>query len=233
MSIAKPHTALTLEEAFFIDRLNTIHTGVDVPLWISCEDSEVIPQVKAESDGISFAIAIDDQRFLSDNDKYFKISTCILIQLQMWVRLNRQTLLDYWKQKIGTPVFLSLMIRLPEHLVDVSSVNLNDTHIFPNERYKVEVRSCDSTPPLFHVISKEEGYDIRLLVSSGELLWVDRYGERGQKHKNGKSKYFSDVVEAAKEWLSQKPAHPKAQSSFTNREHIMYVWEMVHDYYTE
>lgn len=104
---------MSLEDAYLIDRINPIHTGVDAPLWISCEDSDRIPQVKAEAEGISFAIAIDDQRFLSDHNDYLKISNGVLIQLQMWVRLNRQALLDYWKQRIDTACFLGQMIRLP------------------------------------------------------------------------------------------------------------------------
>lgn len=233
MSITKPYTALSLDEAYFIDRLNPVHTGVDAPLWISCENSNIIPQVKAEIDGISFTIIIDDQQFLFGDDEYFNISTCVLIQLQMWVRLNRQALLDYWEQKIDTASFLCLMIRLPEHMVDVSSVNLNENSIFPRDKYKVQVRSCDSTPPHFHVISKEEGYDVRLLLSTGELLWVDRLGKRSRNGVKAKSECFSDVVKAAKEWLQKKPAHPQAAASDTNREHIEFVWEMNHQYYNE
>lgn len=104
---------MSIEEVYLIDCISPIHTGVDAPLWISCEDSDRIPQVKAEADGISFVVAIDDQRFLSDDNDYLKISTSVLIQLQMWVRLNRQALLDYWKQRIDTACFLCLMIRLP------------------------------------------------------------------------------------------------------------------------
>ena len=98
---------MSIEDAYLIDRINPTHTGVDVPLWISCEDSDRIPQVKAEADGISFAIAIDDQRFLSDDNDYLKISTSVLIQFK------RQALLDYWKLRIDTASFLRLMIRLP------------------------------------------------------------------------------------------------------------------------
>lgn len=148
---------MSIEEAYLIDRINPIHTGVDVPLWISCENSDRIPQVKAEADGISFAIAITDQKLLSGEEYYYNISTAVIIQLQMWVRLNRQALLDYWKQKIDTACFLCLMIRLPEQMIDVSSVNLNESQIFPQEKYKVQIRSCDSSPPYFHVLSKEEG----------------------------------------------------------------------------
>lgn len=113
-------------------------------------------------------------------------------------------------------------------MVDVSSVNLKERRIFPEEKYKLQVRSCDSTPPHFHVISKEDGYDIRLLASTGKLLYVDRYGKRSPNDK------FTDVVRQAQEWLVQKPAHPKAAAaSSTNREHIEFVWEINHDYYTE
>lgn len=227
MSITKPYTALSPDESYFIDRLNPIHTGVNAPLWISCENSDRIPQVKTEADGISFAVAITDHKLLSGDENYHSISTMVLIQLQMWVKLNRQALLDYWKQRIDTACFCCLMIKLPEHMVDVSSVNLNEKRIFPEEKYKLQVRSCDSTVPHFHVISKEEGYDIRLLASTGELLTIDRYGRRGKKDK------FSDIVKQAKEWLIQKPAHPRAAASNTNKEHIEFVWEQNHNYYTE
>lgn len=217
---------MSLEEAYLIDRLNPIHTGVNAPLWISCENSDRIPQVKAEADGISFAVAITDQKLLPGDENYHSISTTVLIQLQMWVKLNRQALLEYWKQRIDTACFCCLMIRLPEHMVEVSSVNLKEKRIFPEEKYKLQVRSCDSTLPHFHVISKEEGYDIRLLASTGELLTIDRYGRRSPNDK------FEDVVKQAKEWLAQKPTHPGAASN-TNKEHIEFVWEMNHDYYTK
>ena len=218
---------MSLEEAYLIDRLNPIHTGVNAPLWISCENSDRIPQVKAEADSISFAVAITDQKLLSGDKNYYSISTTVLIQLQMWVKLNRQALLEYWKQRIDTACFCCLMIRLQEHMVVVSSVNLKEKRIFPEEKYKLQVRSCDSTLPHFHVISKEEGYDIRLLASTGELLTIDRYGRRSPNDK------FEDVVKQAKEWLVQKPAHPRAAASNTNKEHIEFVWEINHDYYTE
>lgn len=217
---------MSLEEAYLIDRFNPIHTGVNAPLWISCENSDRIPQVKAEENGISFSVSINDQKLLSAEENYYQISTTVLIQLQMWVRLNRQALLDYWKQRIDTACFCCLLIRLPEHMVVISSVNLNERRIFPEEKYKLQVRSCDSTPPHFHVISKEEGYDVRLLASTGELLTIDRYGRRSPNDK------FEDVVKQAKEWLAQKPAHPGAASN-TNKEHIEFVWEMKHDYYTK
>lgn len=219
---------MSLEEAYLIDRLNPIHTGVNAPLWISCENSDRIPQVKAEANGISFSVSINDQKLLSAEENYYQISTTVLIQLQMWVKLNRQALLEYWKQRIDTACFCGLMIRLPEHMVDVSSVNLNEKRIFPEDKYKLQVRSCDSTPPHFHVISKEEGYDIRLLATTGELLYVDQYGKRSPNDK------FSDVVKKVKEWLSQNPAHPKAAAaSATNKEHIEFVWELNHNYYIE
>lgn len=218
---------MSLEEAYLIDRLNPIHTGVNAPLWISCENSDRIPQVKAEADGISFAVAITDQKLLPGDENYHSISTTVLIQLQMWVKLNRQTLLEYWKQRIDTACFCCLMIRLPEHMVEVSSVNLKEKRIFPEEKYKLQVRSCDSTLPHFHVISKEEGYDIRLLASTGELLTIDRYGRRSPNDK------FTDVVRQAKEWLQNKPAHPRAAASKTNKEHIEFVWEQNHNYYIE
>lgn len=112
-------------------------------------------------------------------------------------------------------------------MVVISSVNLNERRIFPEEKYTLQVRSCDSTPPHFHVISKEEGYDIRLLASTGKLIYVDQYGKRSPNDK------FTDVVRQAKEWLQNKPAHPRAAASKTNKEHIEFVWEQNHNYYIE
>ena len=146
---------MSLEEAYLIDRFNPIHTGVNAPLWISCENSDRIPQVKAEENGISFSVSINDQQLLSAEENYYQISTTVLIQLQMWVRLNRQALLDYWKQRIDTACFCCLLIRLPEHMVEVSSVNLKEKRIFPEEKYKLQVRSCDSTLPHFMLFPKK------------------------------------------------------------------------------
>lgn len=41
---------MSIEEAYMIDRINRIYTGVDAPIWISCENFDRIPHVKAEAD---------------------------------------------------------------------------------------------------------------------------------------------------------------------------------------
>jgi len=37
---------MSIEEAYMIDRINRIYTGVDAPIWISCENFDRIPHVK-------------------------------------------------------------------------------------------------------------------------------------------------------------------------------------------
>lgn len=222
---------MELEEEFLIDRLNPNSTGVNAPIWISCEKSSRTPQVRAEDNGITFSLAIKDLQFLSDteNNHYFEISTPVLLQLQMWIRLNRQALLDYWNRRIDTLTFCCLMIRLPEYPVDVSTVNLRESRIFPEGKYKVQVRSSDSTRPHFHVISKDEGYDVRLSASSGRLLYVDQYGKRGRNGRKGSKDCFSDVVKSAKEWLELEPAHPIIFKFKSNREKLEHAWSVNHE----
>lgn len=43
-------TAMSLEEAYLIDRLNPIHTGVNAPLWISCENSDRMSQKEYQTE---------------------------------------------------------------------------------------------------------------------------------------------------------------------------------------
>ncbi len=166
-----------------------------------------------------------DQYFLSEDahDHYFEIPTYVLKELQMWIRLNQQILLDYWHQIIDTCSFLCVMIRLPKYSVDVSMANLCEERIFPVDKFKIELCSTDSCRPHFHVISREEGYDIRVDTQECFLINVDRFGKRNVTDS------FSDVIKAAKEWLCQKPAHPKESAFNTNREKLLYLWEINHN----
>lgn len=211
------------DEVFFIDRLNPSSTGIDAPIWISCENSDRIPAVKAEVDGKVFSLSITEQAFLSDglDDNYFEIPTYVLRELQMWIRLNQRLLLDYWYQEIDTFTFCCLMIRILKHSVDVSRANLSEKSIFPIDKFKVEVCSTDSCRPHFHIVSREEGYDIRVDVRECFLIHVDRYGKRGVNDS------FSDVISSAKEWLNQRPANPKIGFK-SNKENLFYLWESNH-----
>lgn len=216
--------------SFFIDKLTPSNTGIDASIWISSENSDRIPQVKAEAGGITFSLSVNDQNILSEDpdELYFKIPTYVLKELQMWIRLNQQILLDYWHQIIDTCCFLCVMIGLPEHSVDVSRANLREERIFPEDKFRVEVRSIDSCRPHFHIVSREEGYDIRVDTRECFLINVDRYGKRNVTDSStDESDTFSDVLESAKEWLCQRPAHPNASGN-TNRENLLLLWEMNH-----
>lgn len=207
------------------DGVGSKWTGVDMPLWVGCPFGGSEPQIRVKINEKFFAISINDQQIIpgfnaksgDEMSACGKIPTLLFLQLQMWIRLNRHALLNYWEQKIDTATLFARMVRLPKYIVDISTVNLREHRIFPAEEYKLHIYSTDIVPQ-FHIISCEEGYSISLSISSGELLYVDMYGKRNDNDS------FSDVVKLAKKWLEMKPAHPKAGSS-TNREHLMFVRE--------
>lgn len=74
----------------------------------------------------------------------------------------------------------------------MASVNLQEQKIFPKGKYKLTIWSDDHNSPHFHVESTEEGYEVTLLIETGELHQVKRYGKRNKSDK------FEDVVAKAK-----------------------------------
>lgn len=209
------------------DSVDSEWTGVDMPIWVGCPGRGSVPQIRVRIIEKFFAISINNQQIIlglntksgDEVSDCCKISTLSLLQLRMWIRLNRQVLLEYWEQKIDTPTLLAQLIRLPKYIVDISTVNLREHRIFPAEEYKLQIYSTDIFPQL-HIWSPEEGYRISLSISFGKLLYVDVYGKRGENDS------FSDVVKKAKEWFEQKTAHPKATATFSsNREYVMFVRE--------
>lgn len=216
---------MSIEDSYLIDCLKPSFTGVDVPVWISCENYVKPPQIKVKYNNLTFDVGINEQDLIADDPSkiYFIIPTCILIMLQMWIRINKQHLLDYWHQIIDTATFLCLMTPLRCH-IDITIVNLQENIIFPAEKYKLQIRSTDSLLPHFHVISREEGYDIRLLASDGGLLYIDQYGSRSRNDT------FADVESMASEWLNRTPAHPKSRTAFaSNREYVLHSWNASHN----
>ena len=209
----------------FWDRVDHEGTGVDMPIWVGCPGRGGVPQIRLRIIDKFFAISINEQRIIpglntksgDEVSACSKISILLFLQLRMWIRLNRQALLEYWEQKIDTPTLFAKIMRLPKYILDISTVNLQEHRIFPVEEYKLQIYSTDIVPQL-HISSTEEGYRISLSIYSGELLYVDMYGKRDTNDT------LSDVVMKAKEWLEQKPAHPQITSP-TNRANLMFVRE--------
>lgn len=97
-------------------------------------------------------------------------------------------------------------------------LNLQEKKIFPREKYKLTIYDGEHNPPHFHVVSVEEDYEVKLLISTGELYQVERYGKRGRTDK------FEDVVAKAKEWIEAEPALPAAKALKTNRRVLAFLW---------
>lgn len=86
-------------------------------------------------------------------------------------------------------------------LNEMASINLKDGSKSPFDyrKFKVDVLNKEGNKePHFHVISKSEGFNIRIKISDGELLSVKNYGKRNKNDK------FTDIVKLAKEWIQQE-----------------------------
>lgn len=99
-------------------------------------------------------------------------------------------------------------------LNEMSSINHKDNSNSPLNpgAFKVDVLNKEGNKePHFHVISKSEGFNVRIKIKDGELLSVKNYGKRNRKDE------FADIVKLAKKWLPLKS--PTALNKLTNQEY--------------
>ena len=110
-----------------------------------------------------------------------------------------------------------------EPLMEMAKLNMKDggTSLFPSNAYNIIVQgdNLPHKPPHIHVISKQEGYNIRVLIESGELWKVENYGRRGKRDT------FQDVIANIKKWLSLPSNIPMAKGD-TNQVFAMGLWEL-------
>lgn len=110
-----------------------------------------------------------------------------------------------------------------EPLLEMAKLNMKDgsTSLFPSEAYNIIVQGDNSPhkPPHIHVVSKQEGYNIKVLIANGELWQVERYGRRGR------TDTFKDVIKNIKIWLSQESQVPMAKGD-TNQVFALGLWEL-------
>lgn len=108
-------------------------------------------------------------------------------------------------------------------LLEMAKLNLKDDEnsLFPSKAYNIMVQGDDSPYmlPHIHVISKQEGYHIKILIGNGELWQIVNYGKRNRN--DG----FVDVVENMKLWLDEMSNIPMAKDD-TNRVFAMGLWEL-------
>ena len=106
-----------------------------------------------------------------------------------------------------------------EPLNEMAKLNMKDgdKSLFPSNAYDIIVHG--DKPPHIHVISKQEGYNIKILIDTGELWQVENCGRRGKKGS------FSDVVKAIKKWLLLPSEVPMAKGD-TNQTFALNLWEL-------
>lgn len=110
-----------------------------------------------------------------------------------------------------------------EPLNEMAKLNMKDggKSLFPSNVYDIIVQGDNSPnkPPHIHVMSKQEGYNIKILIDTGELWQVENCGRRGKKES------FSDVVKAIKKWLLLPSEVPMAKGD-TNQTLALNLWEL-------
>ena len=79
--------------------IKPIHTGLPVTVWVSIKFENHKPRIKVMNEDCKVSILIsDDPEVLVGNCKTNKI----LKKVFKWVKLNKNTLLDFWNDKIDT-----------------------------------------------------------------------------------------------------------------------------------
>ena len=93
----------------------------------------------------------------------------------------------------------------------MATINLGSTRgSLPEGRYKVLVLSAEGNKDRhIHVISIQEGFDVRFRIRDGSFLSVKKYGKRKRKDT------FSDIEKLVKKWLEENSS---LRPSMTNRE---------------
>lgn len=106
-----------------------------------------------------------------------------------------------------------------EFVYEMTQVNTydNSNSYFPWNKYKLCIYGDDHIPAHFHIISKQEKFDIRVNCITGELESVKKYGKR----KTGS--HFSDIIKDVKKWLDEPTADPNLPG-LDNRDMIRVAW---------
>lgn len=101
---------------------------------------------------------------------------------------------------------------------DMSTINLHETEFLPISDFFVRVYSHETEPVHFHVLSKQEGFDVSFLTD-GTIHEIIDSGTRANN-----IAAFQDIEQRAKLWL-QKPAGYPYVSTVMNKENVELTWE--------
>lgn len=135
----------------------------------------------------------------------------------------REAVQTVLRQEIPSIMALNTPISQQKSLNEIARINVKDKgNIFPYNAYEICVYSNDLNPPHIHVISKQEGYMVRISIASGDLVSVESYGSRERNSS------FSDVVKQVKAWFKQASNVP-GFSGKTNQEVALGMWSTMNE----
>ena len=102
--------------------------------------------------------------------------------------------------------------------LDIARLNKRDGEgdIFPYDKWQLIMRSDDSEPPNFHIIS--EGWDAIFSVESGELIRAITEGDNRE--------VLDYMIANAHQWLE---CENKFYTALSNREAAKLMWLQLHD----
>lgn len=102
---------------------------------------------------------------------------------------------------------------------EIAQVNTYDNSLsyFPWNKYKLCIYSEDHLPAHFHIISRQENFDIRIDCFTGDLVSLHKYGNR----KRGSN--FTDIVKDVKKWLDE-PTADNNLPGLSNRDMVRVHW---------
>lgn len=131
-----------------------------------------------------------------------------MLSLREFIQRNISSKLQEKLENIG----ISLVL-------EMAQVNKKDgsTSYFPSNKYKLYIYIDDHLPAHFHIISNQEGFDIRVDCITGDLISVKKYGKRK------KDSHFTDIIRDVKKWLDEPSANRNYEGK-DNRDMVKMIW---------
>ena len=100
-------------------------------------------------------------------------------------------------------------------IVEMARINTDESNLFPQNTYEIQIWSNDHMPPHFHIL--KDGWDVAFLIENGNLYKINNSGKNKQ--------IYNYMIKNVKKWLSSKCAVlPMA----TNQQNANAIWRQLH-----
>lgn len=129
----------------------------------------------------------------------------------------------YEPQQAISPILNSNISSCDSGLInEMATMNKKDVGMspLPFGAFSVIIHSDDHNPPHIHVISKQEGFELKYSISDGRLIGIVREGGKKSKASN-----YSDTTKRVAKWL-QLPSTFKPGD--TNQTICQLFWNVYH-----